>query len=367
MKNLFCPPIKSTIVLAGLLAVLSLRTYAQNDTVSTVHVGFIYPISSNGRQAASYTNYFSLHAIAGLSKNENGAALAGVANVIRHDAKGIQMAGAANVIGRDAKGIQLAGAVNLTGNSSSGIQMAGFSNIVRGEANGAQVAGFMNLTGSGKTIQAAGFTNIARGNIHGLQVAGFLNKAEEVNAQIGGFANVAKKVKGVQLAGFINIADSSDYPIAIFNFIKNGEKSIALTLDESMTGIASFRSGGRVLYGIAGVGYNFKNNSKPLYAVEAGLGAHIALAKSFRLNLEAISHTLSDFKEGSYFKNSVRILPAYKIGKRIEIFAGPTVNYVTYEREDDFSFIKKYVWKNDKSEDFQGIYFGFNTGIQIIL
>jgi hypothetical protein len=83
--------------------------------------------------------------------------------------------------------------------------------------------------------------------------------------------------------------------------------------------------------------------------------------------VEAVSHSLTDFKGSHYFKNSLRILPAYKIGQRFEIFAGPTVNYVTYEREDNFDFIKKHIWKNNKSEDFQGVYFGFNTGIQIIL
>lgn len=346
---------------------LSLVSFGQNDTTSAAHVGFIYPLSTNGKHAASYTNRFSLHVVAGLSKSETGVAIAGAANIIKHDASGLQMAGAVNLISHDAKGIQLAGAANIIGNNANGIQMAGFSNIIKNEAKGGQIAGFMNLAGSSQSVQMAGFANITRNDAKGLQLSGFLNKGKNVNAQVAGFANIASNVKGIQFAGLINIADTSDYPIAIFNFIKSGEKSIAVTLDETMTTIASFRSGGRVLYGIAGVGYNFKDDKLDLYAVEAGLGAHINLINDFRLNLEAVSQTLSDFKKGSYSKSSLRIIPAYKIGNKLEIFAGPTVNYVSYDRDKDYDFIKKYIWKNSGSKDFQGVYFGFNTGIQLIL
>ncbi|WP_082489224.1 hypothetical protein [Dyadobacter sp. Leaf189] len=356
-------------ILVTVISVITFSTnaFAQKDTTSLIHAGLIYPISSNGQRAAEYTNRFSLHAIAGLSRNETGAAVAGAANVIKKEAKGTQIAGAANLIGGSAHGAQIAGAVNIIGQSAQGMQIAGFSNVIKERAEGAQIAGFMNLTGTSNSVQIAGFTNIVKDSAQGAQVAGFLNKAGNTNAQISGFMNIAKKVKGIQLAGLINIADSSDYPIALFNFIKNGEKSITFTLDESMTGIASFRSGGRVLYGIAGVGYNLKDNDKPLYAVEAGLGAHIGLAPQFRINVEAVSQSLSDFDGGHFFKNSIRILPAYKAGSRFEIFAGPTVNYATHERGEEFSFVNKYLWKNKKSEDFQGVYIGFNVGVQFIL
>jgi hypothetical protein len=364
MKNSISYPFR--IILTAIILLTSFFAFAQKDSTAAVHIGFIYPVSSNGKNAASYTNRFSLHAIAGLSKAETGFTLASVANVIRQDASGVQIAGVTNVIGNSASGAQLAGVANITGNSASGAQIAGFANVTRNEAKGAQVAGFMNLAGNAGAAQVAGFTNIARKDAKGLQLAGFFNKGNEVNTQVAGFANVAKKVKGIQLAGFINIADSSDYPIALFNFIKNGEKSVAVTLDETMTGIVSFRSGGRVLYGIAGIGYNFKDNPKDMYAIEAGLGAHVPAGRNLRVNIEAISHTLTDFEGGSYFKNSLRILPALKFGNRFEVFAGPTLNYVSYERENDYDFVKKYIWKNNKSTDFQGLFVGFNTGVQLL-
>ena len=366
MKNFTCSAASMAFISIFLLG-LSIVSFGQSDSTSTVHFGFVFPLSTNGKHAASYTNRFSLHAIAGLSKAETGAAISGAANLIKQDASGLQLAGAVNVISNNAKGIQIAGAANVIGNDADGIQIAGFANIIKHEAKGAQMAGFMNLTGKSEAAQIAGFANIARNNAKGIQIAGFLNKGSVVNGQIAGFANVAKTVKGIQLAGFINIADSSDYPIAIFNFIKNGEKSIAVTIDESLTSIASFRSGGRVLYGIAGVGYNLKNDKHDLYAVEAGLGAHLRMMDHFRLNLEAVSQSMSNFKKAHYQKNALRILPGFKFGNKFEVFAGPTVNYVTHKRDKDFDLVNKYIWKDNGSKNFQGVHLGFNTGIQLIL
>ncbi|WP_229208749.1 hypothetical protein [Dyadobacter luticola] len=356
-----------TSIVSAIFSILSLVAFAQENSAPRIHIGLFYPISSNGTHAADYTNWFSLHAIAGLSKAETGFTLSGAASIIKENASGAQITGVANVIGQSASGAQIAGAVNLIGGNSSGAQIAGLSNITKNDAKGAQLAGFMNYAGKADAAQIAGFANISARDSRGFQLAGFLNKSKNVHSQISGFANIAKKVTGVQLAGFINIADSSDYPIALFNFIKNGEKSISLSIDETLTSMATFRSGGRVLYGITGVGYNLKDNDKTLYGLEAGLGAHVPVADPFRINLEAVSQTLTDFKDGGYFKNSLRILPAYKIGQRFEVFAGPTVNYVSYEREDNYNFIKKFIWKNDGTKDFQGVYIGFNAGIQLIL
>lgn len=366
MKNLtFRPSVRAFISI--FLFGISFVSFAQIDSTSTFHFGLIYPLSTNGKHAADYTNRFSLHAIAGISKAETGVAISGAANVVRQDAAGIQIAGAVNLVSNNVNGIQIAGGANLIGNNANGVQIAGFSNIIRNEANGAQIAGFINLTGNANSAQIAGFTNISRNDAKGIQVAGFFNKANEVNAQVAGFVNVAKKVKGIQLAGFINIADTSDYPIAIFNFIKSGEKSFAVTVDENMTTIASFRSGGRVLYGIAGVGYNVKDSKHDLYAVEAGLGAHIPLVTNLRLNLEVVSQSLSNFKKAHYYKNSIRVIPAYKLGSKLEIFAGPTVNFVNYKRGNEFDFVKRYIWINDDSRDFQGVHLGFNAGVQVLL
>ncbi|WP_221393696.1 hypothetical protein [Dyadobacter sp. NIV53] len=345
MKNL---SITRKFTCAIFLLITSFNSFAQTDTIRPVHIGLTYPVSSNGLKAAQYTNRFSLHAIAGLSKNETALTIAGAANIIKQDARGVQIAGLLNAIG----------------NSASGTQIAGFANIIRKDASGAQIAGFLNLSGSSEAVQVAGFSNIT-GNSKGLQVAGFLNKSKNANAQVAGFMNIAKNVKGVQVAGFMNIADSSDYPVALINFIKNGEKSVGISVDESLTSITTFRSGGRVLYGIVGVGYNFNDGDKSFYALEAGLGAHIPVVRNFRVNAEIVNQTLSDFKKGDYLKNTIRILPACRLGNRLEIFAGPTVNYVRYSQDKGFDFIDDYIWSKNGSRNFQGIFVGFNAGIQV--
>jgi len=319
----------------------------------SVHVGFVYPISSNGVNAGEYTNVFSLHAIGGYSKSETGFALSGMASVIRDSAWGVQIAGFSNVIQ----------------NRAHGVQVAGFTNLVKNKTDGVQVAGFFNATGSLQGVQVAGFSNMTMEAKDGVQVAGFMNKSGNVNTQIAGFINIARKVKGVQIAGFMNIADTGDYPIGIINIIKHGEKGIGISVDETSTALLSFRSGGRIMYGVIGAGYNFKNKDLQLFAWEAGIGAHIPISYLFRINTEAALVSLDDFKKkGEYYRASLRILPAVHLGDHIELFAGPTLNYVHYSDDLGKDLVSRYQWSKTTSDNhFQGLYIGVMGGIQILL
>lgn len=350
--NKFSDIVVSIAVLSFFFLCFPNTVFAQDaERTSAAHVGLIYPLSTNGKSAGAYTNQFSLHAIAGLSKAETGVAISGVALLIKDHAKGVQISGVSNVIL----------------NSAQGVQVAGIANVIRHDASGVQVAGFMNFGEEAGAVQVAGFSNITSKSVRGLQLSGFLNKTENVNTQVAGFLNIAKNVKGIQLAGLINIADSSDYPIGLLNFVKNGEKSISLTIDETSTMMASFRSGGRVLYGILGVGYNLKSDNKSLYGMEAGLGAHIPVSNKFRINPEVASQTLSDFKKGDYFKSTLRILPAFKLTPQLEIFGGPALNYVDYSKGKGDGLVSKYLWKEAKGEGLRGLYLGFNAGLHYIL
>jgi hypothetical protein len=353
----------SKIIFAAIFTIHTFSSWAQSDTLRPFHAGLVFPISSNGLKAGEYTNRFSLHAIAGLSKNETGAAVAGAVNVIKSDAHGAVVSGVMNLVGNSADGVQVAGFANIVKHEAAGAQIAGTLNLA-GSAKGVQVAGFSNLThGDAGGLQIAGFSNLTGGNVKGMQVSGFLNTSRNVNSQVAGAINIAKNVKGVQIAGLINIADSSDYPIAILNFVKNGEKSIGVSVDETLTTMATFRSGGRVLYGILGVGYNFKDDGRSVYAMEAGLGAHIPVVGSFRINTEVVNQNLSDFKKGDYAKYSLRILPSYKIKEKIEIFGGPTVNYSYYSNDKGYDYIAKFIWNKTGSSHSQGVYIGFNAGV----
>lgn len=250
--------------------------------------------------------------------------------------------------------------------AETGLSLAGFANVVLDSASGLQIAGFANVVGCNSGVEIAGFGNFARRSSSGLQVAGFINKATKVDNQVSGFINVAKKVKGVQIAGFINIADSSDYPIAIFNFVKNGEKTIGVSTDETLTTLVSFRSGGRRLYGIAGLGYNHKGQ-RELAAWEAGLGAHLVSTQRFRLNVEVVSVGLTDFKHGDWMKSSLRVLPAYRLGSRVEIFAGPSFNYLHAKNGQGEDIVDHYLWSDRNSHCYYGLFFGAAGGITISL
>ena len=352
-------PLLKTVILTLLT---STALYAQNKPSKT-HIGLIYPLSSNGKHAPLDSNTFSLNLIAGVSAAENGFTLAGITNIIHHTSKGIQIAGFSNHIGQKAEGTRIAGFMNLTG-ESEGLSAAGFLNQ-SGGMKGVQISGFLNKS-KDVSSQIAGFANIAD-QVKGIQIAGFLNKSKDVTSQIGGFINIARKVKGVQISPFLNIADSSDYPIGLINLVKNGEKSIGITVDDNMTTLLTFRSGGRILYGIIGAGYNFKND-KEVYAFEAGLGAHVYTSQAFRLNIELAAVSLENFKAGEYFKSSVRILPAFKITPHIEVFGGPTFNYVNTNTAEGRKLTEKFIskWESKTSTRFQGIYAGYTAGVQYV-
>ncbi len=338
-----------TICTAMLLSSSSL--FAQPALKPNVHIGFIYPLSTNWIYAGEQTNLLSFHAIAGVSASEQAFCGSGVSNIIRRNANGLIAAGVSNHIG----------------NNANGVQAAGVLNIISRQATGLTAAGFMNITRNSKGLQAAGFGNIAIDNVKGVQVAGFINKADNVNTQIAGFINIAKQVSGTQLSGFINIAESSDYPIGIINIVKNGSKGLGVTIDEALTTTLSFRSGGRILYGILGAGVNLQQNPKTMYALEAGIGAHLPVTQHFRINGEITSTTLADFERGTHFRGSLRVLPAVTIGRKLEIFAGPTINHASFTRDKGKDLIHNYIWSMDRGTHFHGMYFGGLAGVQILL
>jgi hypothetical protein len=339
--------------------------HAQNDKYTKAHLGFTYPVSTNGKLAGEYTNEYSINALVGLSKNEKRFALNGVAGIIKDSASGLQIAGFSNIILNQSDGIQIAGFLNYVKNKAGRLQIAGFTNI-NGTFDGLQIAGFTNINDSSDGLQIGGFANISKKTRSGLQLSGFFNTGSAIDMQIAGFFNKAAKVRGVQIAGFMNIADSSDYPIGFLNIIKNGERSVSLTMDETLTSLVSFRSGSRHLYGILGAGYNWKKNQS-LYAFEAGLGAHLIRTGNFQLNIEIAELWLTKFESGEYLRSSFRLLPSLKLGSRIEIFGGPTFNYLYSTENTGINLVSHYAWSETKTNSFQGLYFGVMGGIQINL
>jgi hypothetical protein len=337
------------MALLFLIAFVTNGVYAQSNDNARANIGLVYPVSSNGTRAPRDTNSFSLNLIAGVSAAERGISLAGLSNVVRQDARGLQIAGFSNNVGKNADGVLLAGFMNTSGNGK-GLALAGFTNFAR-NSSGTQVAGFLNKAGNVSTLQLAGFMNLA-GNLKG--------------AQVGGFMNIAKRSNGTQV-GFINIADSARTQVGIINIAKNNEKSLALMTDENRTALLDFNSGGKILYGILGIGYNFKNK-KDKYAFETGLGVHIINTRFFLVNTELVSGGLESFKGGENFKSSIRLMPAIKIANSIEIFGGPSFNYMNTNTDEGKSMVTKYTssWTRNNGRDLYGFYFGYTAGIKAL-
>lgn len=299
-------------------------------------------LSTHGFFESQVVNKFSLNVLGGYTAGVDGFEMAGAFNINQYNVRGTQVGGLFNVVGGNVKGVQLAGGGNIVVHDLSGVQIGGIWNNVDTVKSGAQIAGALNLARQSKGVQLAGVTNISRADV-GSQIAGGVNIAKStkgvqlagvtnisranVGSQIAGGVNIAKKVKGIQLAGLVNIADSSDYPIGVFNFIKNGSKEFSISVDESKLVSFNFRSGGRVMYSLIGVGaYVDSEDSK--YAVEFGIGANLIRRQRFSLATELATRT--SFTSG--FDDDVnraifRVIPRYHLTKNLQVYVAPSFNY----------------------------------------
>jgi len=306
------------VICTALAIGYSTTASAQTGKTNQVHIGIIYPLSTNGRTAPADTNNLSLHLIAGVSQQENACLIAGVSGMVKGNANGIMLAGVSNHVGGNARGVQLAGLINITG-------------------------------------QAEGF-----------QAAGLINKSGDAHSQVAGLVNIAKRVKGVQVAGLINIAEQSDYPIGLLNIIEEGELSLGLTVDEAGSSMLALRSGGSVLYGILGLGYHM-GYREARYQLEGGIGANLVTTRAFRMRTELTSAALTNFEDGVYGKQSLRVLGGWHITPFVELFAGPTFNHLLFDADQTDIREGRYLWKSYGEDVFNGFYFGGIIGLQFSL
>jgi len=325
--------IRTTVCIALMLG-HGINVRAQEGKTNHAHVGIIYPLSTNGKTAPADTNDLSLHLIAGISQQENTCLIAGVSGVVKGNAYGTMVSGVSNHVGGSARGVQVAGVLNQ----------------IKHDAEGAQIAGLVNQSGVSK----------------GIQIAGLMNKSGDATTQVAGLINVAKRVKGVQVAGFLNIAAQSDYPIGVLNIIKDGERLVGLTIDEDGNSLVALRSGGRVLYGILGLGYNVKYE-EARYVLEGGIGAHLVSAGAFRLNAELATAAMTNFENGVYGKQRLGVLAGFRITPGIEVFAGPTFNHLLFESDQPDVRNGHYLWNWDGDDVRNGFYLGGLVGLQFSL
>nr|MBI1229259.1 hypothetical protein [Cytophagales bacterium] len=346
---------------------------------SPYQMSLVPGVGSQGMFSSQMVNNFSLNLIGGYSAGTEGFETAGIFNINQQNAKGFQVAGVANMVGGGMEGMQVAGLYNIVLQKANGFQVAGLYNRTKSGSQGLQVAGLYNRTDSGsqhqiaglfnKTdtsdgVQIAGLWNYSSARAGALQLAGLINYSHgAVDRQVGGLVNRATYVRAFQL-GFINVADSSNYPIGLLNFIANGKKSLSAAMDESGALQLSFRSGGRKLYGVLGLGY-FPTNSQTPAAYDVGVGVYLIEKRTFSLDTEWVNRVLTDFRSRSDFVASFRLLPAYKMSPKTKVFLGPTLNFAVLDQSPDSKLPGQKLVEYTSHTNVYGVFAGVITGMQV--
>jgi len=266
-------------------------------------------LSSHGIYNGQVINHFSVNLIGGYTAGIQGIEFGGVFNIDRNNVGFFQAAGAFNVVGGNLKGIQLAGIYNQVLNNASGLQVAGLYNRANNLTSGTQLSAIANVADTS----------------HGFQLTALINYSKISGSQFSGLMNIARRVHGFQFAP-VNIADSSDYPIGIVNFIKNGQKSLAISYDDSKFMHMDFRSGGRVLYGLLGTGFSTVSGLYK-YALDLGFGVHVMRYQQFMIDGEFVSQATTDLVKNTYQTYSLKMLPTYSLSRHFNVFAAPNFNF----------------------------------------
>ncbi len=309
------------------------------------HIGFTYPLSTNGIRAAEVANKISIHALIGVSKGIEGFEAAGIGSITKEYAEGGQLAGLFN-IARDVKGVQAAGLTNITSGQVAGGQFAGLVNVGKGtvkggsfaglgniqaaHVEGAQAAGLFNTAESIKGIQAAGIVN-RLGDIKGVQVAGIINTAQNVEgAQVAGIINQARFVKGVQI-GLINVADSVDgASIGLLSLVKKGYRRFEIYSSESFHANAAFKIGTQHFYTIFAGGAQFRE-ARPVYGAGIGFGSQQNLSEQWKMSIDLTAYqVIEDWKLNYTSQNAnLRLSFDREFGRYFTLFGGPSFNVLT--------------------------------------
>lgn len=354
----------------------ALAKEAKKDTtpskypIRQAHIGFVYPLSSNGTQAYEYSNRLSVHALIGSAAALDGTEFAGFGNIEKDYVKGAQFAGFFNTVGKQVTGMQAAGFFNNVGGNLVGAQLAGFLNMAGIKKSNTsrlatqkfsmQAAGFGNLNFSrALNFQGAGFFNVGR-RIDGVQGAGFVNIGQEINgfqgsgfvglaqkirgAQISGFLNVAEQVEGLQMAGFVNISGkvkgtqigilniadsiSGGVPIGFLSIVRNGYRKLSVWGGESLHANVGYKIGVRKFYNIFAVGGQFLPNQ-----FRWGIGYGIGTIRDFNaknnLSLELMGYHIN---ENTFWEEKMRLLNQFKIlygrdfKNGLSLYIGPAFN-----------------------------------------
>ena len=85
---------------------------------------FAYPLGTNGYEARSISNNFSVNVLYGINGGLDGFEAGGLFNYNGGDVYGVQLAGMANINKEHTSGLMWAGCVNVALDDSRGVQFA---------------------------------------------------------------------------------------------------------------------------------------------------------------------------------------------------------------------------------------------------
>lgn len=386
----------------------------------TFRVTLLPGLSTNGVEAPNYSAKYSLNILGGYHGALDGYEI-GIVNINRYYAEGLQL-GVLNGTGGHMAGLNMASLVNFAGDDMQGLQFSGLANISDGFVQGVQFSGLLNMGGGGlQGLQFAGIGNLAGGDIQGIQTAGIfnagadnvqgimmsgignfsggyaqgilmsgiLNVANEMQGismagilnvgrnmqgiQLAGIANITEEAQGVQV-GLVNIADEFEgVPVGLVSLYGNGRKNVDIWVSDGGYTNVGLKLGTMDIYNMISVGYNSALNSEELWSFGWSIGVHTPLEEAWRnerfdgyfrmkdLTIQSIQEE-DDAWDTRLYK--YRYLLGKEIARSIGIYAGPTLNLLVSDENDERDYTWYSVIDTDRGGHNFKLWFGFTAGIQ---
>lgn len=285
------------ISLAISLALFSKGMSAQENkeqAAPSSQITFAYPLGTNGYDARSISNKFSVNVLYGVNGGLDG----------------FEAGGLFNYNGGDVRGVQLAGMANINKEHTSGFMWAGCVNVALDDARGVQFAD----------------VNVATEDFSGFQAGVF---------------NYAGGLRGVQL-GIVNFVgeDNGAIPIGLFSVVKGGYYALEIVAGDAINTNINYKMGVERFYTIYKLGSSwYKGN--PVYSFGLGVGTMFSLADRHRISADLSASHIVYNDEWSSDENCLAKLDLsyrFALGEHVSLLAGPSFNYYVSEVMVDDSF-----------------------------
>jgi len=367
-------------------------THVNTYKTVPVQLTFIYPMGTNGFQAAKIPVNLSINILAGMSGGVEGLEVGSLVNFANGDVTGVQAAGLANfstgnIIGIQAsglasgslgtlRGVQFSGLTSFNKGYMVGMQVSGLANVNTDSVAGVQFAGLVNVTTRNMAgLMASGISNTTVGNFNGAQLSGILNvTTQELNGVQIGLMNYARTINGFQL-GLVNIAHSADKGAALglFTYIRTGYHKFEVESNETFYLNTTFKSGVERLYMIYTIGFKTKGD-KAYWAPGFGIGTYFTLSEKLSMNTDLIARQVNEdewWTKDLNMLNTLKVNVAYQLSEKVQLYGGPSLNVAISGIEDNEgniigeSFTPSWAFYS-KTYDHKQVkmYLGFNAGIR---